>query len=281
VPELPEVQTIVNDLNPKIISYKIIDFWSDWEKGVKLPINKFKKLTKQRKIISVRRIGKHIILDLDNQYSIVIHLKMTGHLLLKKSGDKSKFFKEKVNQYIHHIIYFENQSTLEFSDLRKFGWINLINTKELRNLKSIQKLGIDAVSQKFNLAKFKLILAKYPNKMIGKILLEQELISGIGNIYRSEILFDSNVLPDRIIKILTQEEIKKIHKSIKKILKLAIKMRGTSDSDYRDADGKRGNFQKVLQVYRRTGQNCKKCVNKIKRIKLAQRSAFFCKNCQV
>ena len=76
-------------------------------------------------------------------------------------------------------------------------------------------------------------------------------------------------------------QIKKIHKSIKKILKLAIKMRGTSDSDYRDADGKRGNFQKVLQVYRRTGQNCKKCVNKIKRIKLAQRSAFFCKNCQV
>lgn len=283
MPELPEVQTIVSDLSKTIIGFRAADFWSDWEKRVKQPINQFKKNIKNQKIISLSRFGKHIVIGLENDYSIIIHLKMTGHLLFKRKNSKNKYFQDQVNQYIHHIFYLKKGSqiaNLEFSDLRKFGWIDLVKTNEVKNLACINQLGTDAVSQDFSLKKFCSILKKHPQKKIGTLLLEQNLISGIGNIYRSEILFLAGVMPERIVATLSEGEIKQIHKFIKKVLLLAIKMRGTSDSDYRDASGAPGNFQKVLKVYRRAGEKCKKCNAKISRIKIGQRSAFYCQNCQ-
>lgn len=110
--------------------------------------------------------------------------------------------------------------------------------------------------------------------------MEQELISGIGNIYRSEILFKAGIMPTRHIKDLSDKEIKKIYQAIKKVLEQAIKLRGTSDSDYRDTAGAPGNFQKVMKVYRQAGKKCPKCDTIIKRSTLGQRSVFFCAKCQ-
>ncbi len=327
MPELPEVQTIVNDLNEKIIGERIVDFWSDWKKRVRPNFSKFKREINGAKIMGVRRIGKQIIIDLDppatarhkrasNKKSILIHLKMTGYLLFKpvagslkpvarrnfvsakisspsslrvRSTKQSRlfeakpnhYFEEKVNQYIHHIITFKSGNTLKFSDLRKFGWLSVVQTSEVENQKEIQQLGVDAMSRSFTLKKFKEILHKKPKSVIGTLLLDQHQIAGIGNIYRSEILFSAKVYPERKVYTLTETEIKEIFKFTKSILKRAIKMRGTSDSDYRDAEGKPGNFQKVLNVYRREKQKCKKCkTNLIKRKKLGQRSFFYCSKCQ-
>ena len=316
MPELPEVQTIVSDLNKKIKGDTITGFWSDWPKAIKgvnggasaSSADKFKKEIKGRKILGVRRIGKNIFIDLSGKKTLYIHLKMTGHLLVKTRANfqfpisnfqtnfndqipKSKtpdYFNDKVNSYIHHIWYLKScnmkhvayNKTLEFSDVRKFAKIVLDDTQKINDLPEIKKLGVDAMSKEFTLKKFKEILERRKNKSIGLVLMEQELISGIGNIYRSEILFEAGILPTRQIKDLSSKEIAKIYQAIKKVLAKAIKLRGTSDSDYRDTSGAPGNFQKVLRVYRQAGKKCKKCDTIVKRMILGQRSAFYCPKCQ-
>jgi len=301
MPELPEVQTIISDLNKKIVGNTITDFWSDWPKTIKgESLAVFKKEIIGRKILGARRIGKNIFIDLSGKKTLYIHLKMTGHLLVKSRANfqflisnfqsisndqisKSKkhdYFGNKVNQYIHHIWYLGKNKTLEFSDLRKFGKIVLDDTKKISELKEIKVLGMDAMSPEFTLEKFKEILEKRKNTPIGIVLMEQERISGIGNIYRSEILFEAGIFPFKKTGELSQVEIKRLHKAINKVLRRAIKLRGTSDSDYRDTAGAPGSFQKILKVYRRDGKKCKKCDTIILRKKMGQRSVFYCPVCQ-
>jgi formamidopyrimidine-DNA glycosylase len=147
-------------------------------------------------------------------------------------------------------------------------------------LKEIQALGVDAMSPEFSLKNFQEILSKKPNAKIGILLMDQNLISGIGNIYRSEILFESGALPERKVSELNAKEIKSIYGNIKKVLEKAIKYRGTSDSDYRDTDGAPGGFQKIMKVYNQEKKKCQKCGTIIMRKKFGQRSVFFCSQCQ-
>lgn len=300
MPELPEVETVVRDLNKKIKGYLIVDFWSEWKKALKgISYAKFKKSIIDREVLGVRRIGKNIFIDLSGEKTLYLHLKMTGHLLIKssklkvKSGKSEKgFFADRVNQYIRHkwtLKKGKDGLVMDFSDLRKFGKIVLVDKDKINELPEIKKLGIDAMDKNFDLTKFREILDKKKKSVIGIVLMDQYIIAGIGNIYRSEILFEAGIDPKRKVESLTKLEVEKIFLQIKEILKKAIKMRGTSDSDYRDTSGKPGNFQKVLKVYQREGQVClgskalpknKKCVNIIKRISMGQRSVFWCDDCQ-
>lgn len=296
MPELPEVQTVVDDLNRKIKGDTIVSFWSDWPKAIKgKALAEFQKEIRDRTIIGARRIGKNIFIDLSGKKTLYIHLKMTGHLLVKfqitndKLQKKSKghdYFSDKVNQYIHHVwkLTTDNKQqitkTLEFSDVRKFAKIVLDDTQKISGLKEIKKLGIDVMDKKFTFKRFAEILENKKHKAIGLILMDQELMSGIGNIYRSEILYEAGVLPQRKIESLDKTETKKIYSYILIILKKAIKMRGTSDSDYRDTSGAPGNFQKVLRVYRKAGKKCPKCDTIIRKSALGQRSFFYCPKCQ-
>lgn len=287
MPELPEVQTVVNDLNEKIVGYCIADFWSDWPKAIKnKKLADFQKEIKNRKILEARRIGKNIFIGLSGGKTLYIHLKMTGHLLIKSQIQNLKsnnFFNDKVNQYIHHIWKLRKNKSeidLEFSDVRKFAKIVLDDTEKISALSEIKKLGVDAMSPEFTFAKFSDILSKRKGKTIGSVLMNQELIAGIGNIYRSEILYLANVLPQIKVASLSPQEYKKIYQAISVVLKKAIKMRGTSDSDYRDTSGAPGNFQKVLKVYRKAGEKCPKCGTIIKKSTLEQRSVFYCPKCQ-
>ena len=285
MPELPEVQTIINDLNKKIKGDTIVGFWSDWKKTIKKMSGKqFEREVIGRRILKARRIGKNIFIDLSGEKTLYIHLKMTGHLLIKNQRGKSNFFEDRVNQYIHHIWKLKSKNgkkkTLEFSDLRKFGKIVLVNTREVENLSEIKALGVDAMDRRFNLKKLEEILERKQKSQIGIVLMDQNLLAGIGNIYRSEILFEAGVDPRRKVSDLKPKEVEGIFKQIKKILRKAIKMRGTSDSDYRDTSGAPGGFQKILRVYRRDGQKCKKCDTIVERIKMGQRSVFYCPKCQ-
>lgn len=290
MPELPEVETIISDLNRKIKGATILKFWSDFPSAIKnMTLLKFQREMKNKKILLAERVGKNIFLNLSGGKSIHIHLRMTGHLLVKIQETKNKkqtmqnanYFDDKVNQYIHHIWYLDKNKTLEFSDLRKFATMRLLETKKLEKYLAEKKIGIDAMDAKFNLTKFNQLLDEKPKMLIGIFLLDQSIISGIGNIYRSEILFAAGVLPERKNESLTKIERKKIYLATKKILKLAIKMRGTSDSDYRDSNGAPGHFQEFLKVYRRNKLPCPaKCGGKILRKKMAQRSVFYCEKCQ-
>jgi len=147
-------------------------------------------------------------------------------------------------------------------------------------LPSIASLGIDALSPKLTQKHFQGLLSEKKKRPIGVVLLEQDLIAGIGNIYRSEALFLAGVLPTRRIETLTKKEWLKILPAIKKVLQRAVKLRGTSDGDFRDTDGLEGRFQRMLHVYGRTGKSCKKCDTIILRKKIGQRSVFYCPRCQ-
>lgn len=285
MPELPEVQTIVNDLNKKIIGHKVVGFWSDTPKAIRnMSVEKFRQEVVGRKILGAHRTGKNIFIDLSGGKTLYIHLKMTGHLLVKggKMKKKDDFFNEKVNQYIRHRWTLDKGVTVDFSDLRKFAKIVLLDTSNFREYKDIQGLGIDAMSVAFTKSKFRQILEKRKNMPIGVLLMEQNIIAGIGNIYRAEILFEAGVSPFKKISALSQKEIDAIFKQIRAVLKKAIKFRGTSDSDYRDTDGAPGGFQEVLKVYNREGQPCKRkgCPGVVIRNKIKQRSVFHCEKCQ-
>lgn len=281
MPELPEVQTVVSQLAKKLAGDSIENVWTDWPKAVRPSLASFEKAVVGARIAGTRRFGKHIVMDLDNGKSIVIHLKMTGHLLVKTSLNRSsKAFQDPYNQFIHHILFLSQDKTLEFSDMRKFGWMEAVSTEKIGKLAGIQALGIDALSPNFTEKRFREILEKRKKRVIGVVLLEQNLIAGIGNIYRSEALFNAGILPDRTIESLSDEEVGKLFRSIKMVLRRAIRYRGTSDGDFRDTDGVPGGFQRVLGVYGQTGKPCPKCGTIVRRMKLGQRSVFFCSHCQ-
>lgn len=281
MPELPEVQTIVSDLQ-NITNDIFTGFWSDWEKVIRdenkknITLKKFVKKLVGKKIVSVRRLGKNIALDLNNKTSLLIHLRMTGRLLVSDQSSITKNQK-KYGKHVHHIFFLKKNHALVFHDVRKFATIDFIPTNNL--LEKLQT-GTDPFSKNFSLIEFKKIINSKQNKTIKEVLMDSGLILGIGNIYASEILFAARVLPERIIKSLTNLEQGLIFKSIKKILTKAIRLRGTSISDYRDSAGKKGSFQNELMVYKRNKQKCKKCDTIIQRSVIAQRSSFFCINCQ-
>lgn len=282
MPELPEVQTVVTQLNRKISGKKISGTWSDWKKKIFPSYAVFAKQVKQARVLGARRLGKHIVIDLRNGYSIVVHLKMTGHLLVKNKKNRysKAFIKDKVNGYIHHMLVFSDGATLEFSDMRKFGWLRTVKTGEVEALSGIASLGIDALSSRLTPKRFEELLSRRGHRLVGTTLLEQDLIAGIGNIYRSEALFLAGILPTRYIGSLAKREWKQLLSAIKTVLRKAVRLRGTSDGDFRDTEGLRGNFQRTLYVYGRTGEPCKKCGTMILRKKIGQRSVFYCPRCQ-
>ncbi|MBD3238182.1 MAG: bifunctional DNA-formamidopyrimidine glycosylase/DNA-(apurinic or apyrimidinic site) lyase [Candidatus Moranbacteria bacterium] len=295
MPELPEVQTIVNQLKRKIINKQISKVWSDHRPMVKIPSwHKFNTNIKKTTIESVQRRGKNIFLALNKKqknYCLWIHLKMTGHLIyvgnaISKKQQKA-LNKDPYNRYLHFIFYFTDQTKLLFSDLRKFGRLKLFFfpcQKIIQDLKAynLDQLGPEPLNPDFDVTRFKQALKQksQSQKSIKEILLDQKIIAGIGNIYASEILYLSGINPGKKITALRSVDYEKIFQAMRKVLTKAIECRGTSSSDFRDAFGYPGDYAKHLKVYSKVGQKCDKCGTIIKRIKQGNRSTFFCPKCQ-
>ena len=291
MPELPEVQTTVNDLNRKIKGLTITGIWTDWPKYFKRSIGgweTFRKIVKGKKIKKIRRIGKNIIFDLSHDKEILIHQKLTGHLLVGHWQIKNNLpistekglLAEKVNNYIHAIFWLNKNKMMGFSDLRKFGKILVTDKRDFDNLKDLKDIGPDPLTPKFGFNEFKSLISKKRGP-IKKILMDQNVVSGIGNIYSDEILFVAKIHPLKKAEKLGDKELRAIFEAAKKILKKAIKLRGTSTSDYRDTAGKAGRYTEVRLVYQREGEKCpQRCGGTIKRLKINGRSAHFCPYCQ-
>jgi formamidopyrimidine-DNA glycosylase len=270
MPELPEIQTIVNDLQ-QIIGDHITGFVSYWPKSIKnSSVKKFATNISGRKILGIERIGKNIAIALASGNIILIHLKMTGQLVLDNKNADTK--------YARHIFYLKRNGALEFRDIRKFGTLEIIDDKKLAAIR--EDRGVDPFSKYFTLKKFSALLDKQKNKVIKAVLMDQQVVAGIGNIYASEILFEAKILPMRKTNSLKTEEIKKLYQSIKKILRKAVLLRGTSSSDYRDVQGEKGQFQDHLKVYQRAGKKCVKCATIVEKLIIGQRSTFYCPHCQ-
>lgn len=284
MPELPEVTIMVNGLKKKVLNRTFVNVWTDTEKLFKnVDFLTFKKLIKNAKIKDVFRKGKIVCFELNNKKLIFIHPKMSGHFLIgkwKRVGNVWESEKRgdlKDLRFIHLVFWLNNGLMIAFSDLRKFARIELWDKKERDKAKIIKELGLDALN--LTIVQFEEILKKSQRK-IKQILMDQKLIAGIGNIYADEILFEAKIHPFRVGDSLNKKEVKKIYQSIKPILNKAIKLGGSSVSDFYNSEGNKGEFQNELKVYRRQGQKCLICQTIIKRQKIAGRSTHFCPKCQ-
>jgi formamidopyrimidine-DNA glycosylase len=287
MPELPEVQTIVSDLKKVLPGLKIRDVWTDWKKMIKYPKSfpAFKKDLIGKKILKVDRKGKNILIDLSGGKTLLIHQKMTGHLLYGSfkhvagkwmAGRPGPLRDDPQNKFLHLVFDLSNGKQLALSDLRKFAKVLIWKTDDLDNLDDINRIGIDPLDKSFTLKRFKELLSKKRGR-IKEVLMKQELIAGIGNIYASEILWEAGVYPFKETTKLKEKELEKIYKSVKKVLKKSLRLRGDSTVDYRDLFGKKGKYQYAHRAYKMEGKVClKKDGGIIKRVKKGNRSTFYC-----
>lgn len=273
MPELPEVETIRRGLEKEIKGLTILSVETNTPKMVQgTSLEDLKKNIKWKKIISVGRKGKIIVIKLNNNFNLIFHLKISGRLLIRNRNEKE-------DEYTRVIFKLSKGRELRFSDLRKFGWVRFLSDKELESSPNIKELGPDPVKSDFTFNKFSEIIKKRRGG-VKKFLMDQKNIAGIGNIYANEILFKARIHPERKIENLNPKENLAIYKAIKSILKKAILLRGTSVDNYVDAFGKEGNFERELKIYGKKGKPCIKCRGSVARIVVGGRGTFFCPSCQ-
>lgn len=244
----------------------------------------FVKLLRSKRIVGIDRVGKLLILKLSlpGKY-LLVHLRMTGQLIYQDKnsiiagGHNFPKIEKLPNKYSHIIIRFKDNSHLYFNDLRQFGYVQIVGEKEKNKIRD--KFGIEPLSDDFSWLNFQRIFTNKKIKLKA-LLLNQEQIAGIGNIYADEICWRARILPWRETHKISLAELKKLFNVSKKVLARAIAKGGTTFSDYRTAEGKRGGYRAQLQVYGRQNLKCKRCGQAVKKIKSAGRGTHFCGHCQ-
>ena len=300
MPELPEVQTTVNGLNAEVRKLGIDDVWTSYgsiyHKGkanIKNPpyFGKFKKAVIGAKILNAERQGKNVLIHLSNGQTILVHMKMTGHFMYgkyeRKVGTKKSLewhpqemkgaLADPFNRHIRLLFTLSNGYHLAFADTRRFAKVFVFETKERHNIPDLEILGPDPLDKNFSLQTMSERLMLRKKWKIKQALLDQEIISGIGNIYSDEMLWSAGIHPLSVVSEIPFDKLKKLYKAMRDVLKKGIDFGGDSVSDYRNIYGKAGEFQHKHNVYRRKGKPCpKKDGGTIERIVVGGRSTHFC-----
>lgn len=305
MPELPEVETIRLGLEKYLVEREIVD--------IEIRVPKLFVGSAERiigaKITGLKRLGKGLIIELDNDFVLAIHLKMTGQLIYQDNKTKNLILSSKIggatlpSKYSHVIFKLKTQGSklkttvqnsklrnefgnayLYYNDLRRFGWIKVVRKDELMQIPFFKEMGPEPLvsnSSKNNLTikQFNNIISK-SNTPIKILLMDQKKISGIGNIYANDSLFDAKIAPQRSAKQITPKETEKLYSSILKVLKKGLEYGGSSDENFVNALGQEGNYQNHALVYDREGEPCRVCKNSIKKIFLGGRGTYFCPACQ-
>ncbi|MCK4912361.1 MAG: DNA-formamidopyrimidine glycosylase [Candidatus Omnitrophica bacterium] len=265
MPELPEVETIRRELVRKITNKKIVNFKITKPKLIKEPsVSEFKKGVIGERVKEVSRKAKLLTIKLKEDKFLIIHLKIAGWLLYGEEDPRARA-----------VFYLSDGKVLNYMDSRVLGELRLC--KNYKDLNFIKKLGPEALD--ISLSKFRELLISRKAK-IKVLLLDQTLISGLGNIYAQEVLFLSKINPQRAANSLSQKETRLLHGKIVSILKEAIKHKGSSVDTYRDLGGDRGGMEKRLKVYGRKDKKCYFCKRPLKKISLGGRGNCFCPHCQ-
>lgn len=283
MPELPEVETIKKDLNKVLAEKEILGVETDSPKQVQPSLAVVKKAIIGATIQKIERRAKLLQIFLDNGKILVVHLKLTGRLLVRKVGVPK-------DEWQHAVFKLSDGWELRFCDLRKFGWIKLVeDEKELEKLLAkfgpepfvIPRQARDSSGQALlTLEKFKEILSKW-GRPIKILLMDQEKIAGVGNIYANEALFLAGVAPHKRANSLSLKEQSRLYETLEQVLKEGIKYRGASDQAYLDAFGQKGHYQEHFRVYGQAGKPClNNCGGVIRRMTLGGRGTFFCPECQ-
>ena len=285
MPELPEVEIIKQSLKKSIL-YKKINKVLIKNRNLRFKIEKnLNKLLSKKKIIKVSRKSKYLIIYFEQNQFLIIHFGMSGTLHLVKKNNYNKtnlsfYNSENLPKKHNHIIIFFKNFKIIYNDPRRFGYLKYFKSYKKMNF-FFSNLGLEPLDKNFNLNYLKKIIIN-KNKNIKNFLLDQKYISGIGNIYANEILYYSKINPYKNVKKLNISDLKKIIYFSKFILKKAIKKGGSTIRDFKNTKGIEGAFQNEFKAYNRENKNClnKRCLGKIIKVFISNRSSYFCKNCQ-
>jgi formamidopyrimidine-DNA glycosylase len=265
MPELPEIETIKRYLEKDLIGRKIRDVTILNRKSFLGDKNKILN----SKILKIERKGKMLVLKLNNSLNLVFHLKLTGQLIFLN------FLRNSEIKNYTRVIFVLDEGFLIFNDARKFGWVKVLDDKDLNN--ELSKIGKEPFDLNFKYLKEIFSKTKRPIKIV---LMDQGKIAGLGNIYANEALFLAKIHPLKPANKIKDNEIKTILSAIKTVIKKAIKLQGTSFRFYVKPDESKGSYQEEFLVYQRKNEKCLRCKSKIKYVKINSRGSFYCPKCQ-
>lgn len=285
MPELPEVETVRRGLDKLIVGQRVRSVSSDWPKSflnAEVDVNRF---LVNAKITAVKRRAKVLLIELSSKYTLMTHLKMTGQLVYRGessfgAGHPSDSLVGELPDKSTRVVMTLDNGTLYFNDQRKFGWMRLTPTIEVPNIDFMKKLGPEPLSSDFNQKEFVARIRKRPNSSIKAALLDQTIIAGVGNIYADESLWAARIHPASLVKNVSTRKLNTLFVSVREILQLSIKMGGSTDKNYVDAEGKKGSYLKFAKVFRLDGQPCPRCGTIIKKTRVAGRGTHYCPRCQ-
>ena len=271
MPEIAEVRTVKEALKKELIGRTIKNISYRYDGIIKSDKKEFKDILIGKTITDIDTIGKWLLIKL-NDYTILSHLRMEGKYYIKPIG-------EEYEKHEHIIFNLDNNKDLRYKDVRKFGVMILVKTKDIYNIPEITKLGIEPDSKDLTKEYIynKIHLSKLPIK---ELLLDQSIINGLGNIYVDEVLFASRILPTRLGNTITLDECDNIRKEGARIIKKATKCGGTTIRSYTSSLGVEGTYQKYLQVHTKAGIECPVCKTKIIKTRVGGRGTYYCPKCQ-
>jgi formamidopyrimidine-DNA glycosylase len=278
--ELPEVEVMRRDLERDVVGRRIKDAEVKPSKNAMRAIRRhakrkdFTSRLEGHKITKVERRGKYLLLHLDGGDVLVVHFGMSGQF--QRANGRTP-----IATHTHVVVTFQQGGDLRFVDPRTFGELFVTTGDELGKVKELQHIAIDPLDQVFTWQTFQYLLAEKASKM-KQLLMDQKFISGLGNIYSDEVLFAAGLRYDRMSNELSSQEVRRLYRAIQEVLQEAIKARGTTldDEAYVDLFGKPGEYQNELKVYGRIGLPCRRCRTPIQSVKISQRNAYFCPQCQ-
>lgn len=273
MPELPEVETIRRTLEKLVLNKEIEDVTVSWPKIVKQPDDPehFRMLLSGESIERIGRRGKFLLFYL-NHYVLISHLRMEGkYRVVPKSKEKDK--------HTHVIFHFTDGTELRYNDVRKFGTMHVYKIGEEMTKAPLKSVGPDPFEEAYTFDYVKERL-KRTTRMIKAALLDQTIISGLGNIYVDEVLFLSKIHPEKRAHLLSEDEVKRIYENVRIVLEEAVRLGGTTIRSYLNGLGEMGMFQQRLYAYGQTGKPCQHCQTEIVKIKVAGRGTHICPTCQ-
>lgn len=273
VPELPEVETMVRDLRTRLVGQTIESVEASFRGSIVWPsFDEFEAGVTGRRIEGVERRGKYAQLLLDTEDLLVVHRGMTGSLLLRTPADPMEL-------HVRLLFRLSGGKQLRFNDPRKFGKVLLLGSADMDRPAPWARMGPEPLGSEFSLAGFGRALQRR-TALIKPLLLGQQVVAGLGNIYVDEALHRAGIHPERRAYTLRPAEVKRLHNAIRDTLGAAVDGRGTTFSNYTDIEGRAGRYQQALQVFHRTGQPCPRCGTTIRRLVVAGRGTHICPHCQ-
>ena len=287
MPELPEVEIVKRGLNKLIVGRQISSIINDNLKSFPNAENDVKCFLLGANIAQVRRRAKVLLIDLSTDYTLMIHLKMTGQLVFVDNDTRfgaghpnDSLINTLPDKSTRVIFEFSDGSHLYFNDQRKFGWVKLLPTVEVPNVNFMKKVGPEPLEADFSATDFTARFAKRSRTKIKAALLDQSVIAGVGNIYADESLWGAKIHPSRLVGDISKKEFKSLYDEVRQVMELSIEKGGSTNRNYVNAEGKKGSYMDFARVFRRDGSSCLRCGSEIIKIKVAGRGTHLCPNCQ-